>query len=516
MKICFFLHRQFAHIGHNLAKLLSEEYGVQEFCGYVQLRSSYDFLVSQKDIAYTGLLLDEDVHEKFASKKVDMDYLKGLEREYGIPNLFAYIAIDRILMCNQSAREYPYNTPPYSYEDTLKILQIKAKALSAFLKKEKPDALVVSQALSGTGNFLLYTMAKKIGIPVWSINMTGIKHTYVLSDHHIRFPSLEKKYRENLARGVKLEPYYGEAKKIIEEFRKSREPYYAKLSPREQPVNRNTQLRFLSPAHLATSISFFVKMFYRYYVSSKHRDYTMVTPLNYVQDHVRRKMRNLVGAKDLYDNMIEGEKFVFFPLQTEPESSLNLWAPFKTDQLEIIRQISKSLPIDYKLYVKEHPLMVQFRPRAFYKEIKKNLNVALIDPSVRGTDLAERADLLITITGTLGLEATFLKKPVIVLGNIWYDALSFIKKCSVAEDLPYLIKEQLERPVYNEEELLQFIAALLPESAHLDFPQLWEEEMDKEKQREGLRPLAVLIAKKLGLTPKNANIRMDESANTHE
>jgi len=499
MKICFFLHRQFAHIGHNLAKLLSEEYGVREFCGYVQLRSSYDFLTSQKDIMYTGLLLDEDLHEKFSSEKVDMEYLKGLERDYGIPNLFAYVAIDRILTCNQSAREYPYNTPPYSYEDTLKILQVKAKALSAFLKKEKPDALVVSQALSGTGNFLLYNMAKKMGIPVWSINMTGMKHTYVLSDHHIRFPSLEKKYRENIASNVRPEPYYSEAKKIIEDFRKTPEPYYAKLSPSEQPVKRGTQLRFLSPVNFANSISFFVKMFYRYYVTSKHRDYTMVSPLNYVRDHARRKIRNLIGARGLYDNIVEGEKFVFFPLQTEPESSLNLWAPFKTNQLEVIRQISKSLPIEYRLYVKEHPLMVQYRPRAFYKEIKKNLNVALIDPAVRGTELVERAKLLVTITGTLGLEATFLKKPVIVMGNIWYDALSFIKKCPAPEELPYLIKEQLEHPTYNEEELVHFIAALLPESAHLDFPQLWEEEMDKEKQKEGLRPLAALIAKKIGL-----------------
>lgn len=505
MKICFFLHRQFAHIGHNLARLLKEEYGVQEFCGYVQLRSSYDFLTAQKDITYTGLLLDEDIHETYASEKVDMEYLKGLERDYGIPNLFAYIAIDRILMFNQSAREYPCNTPPYSYEDTLKILQVKAKALSAFLKKEKPDALVVSQALSGTGNLLLYMMAKKMGIPVWSINMTGMKHTYVLSDHHIRFPSIEKKYREHIADKIRPEPYYGEAKRIVEDFRKNREPYYAKLSPGEQPVKRGTQLRFLSPPNFAKSISFFVKMFYRYYFTSKKRDYTLVSPLNYVADHVRRKIRNLIGTRDLYDGVVEGEKFVFFPLQTEPESSLNLWAPFKTNQLEVIRQISKSLPIDYKLYVKEHPLMVQYRPRTFYKEIKKNLNVSLIDPSVHGAELAERADLLITITGTLGLEAIFLKKPVIVLGNIWYDALSFVKRCKAMEDLPYLIKEQLEHPVYNEEELLQFIAALLPESAHLDFPKLWEEEMDKEKQREGLRSLADLIAKKLGLTPKAAN-----------
>ena len=499
MKICFFLHRQFAHIGHNLARLLSEKYGVKEFCGYVQLRSSYDFLTSQKDIMYTDLLLDEDIHKRYVSEKVDMEYLKALEREYGIPNLFAYIAIDRILMCNQFAREYPYKMPPYSHENALKILQVKAKAISAFLKKEKPDALVVSQALSGTGNMLLYQMAKKMGVQVWSINMTGMKCTYALSEHYIRFPSVEKKYRENLASGVRREPYYGEAKKIIEDFRKNREPYYAKLKPSEQPVNRGNQLKFLSPVHFAHSIAFLAKMLYRYYVTAETRDYTSVSPWDYMRDHVRRKLRNVIGACDLYGSVDAREKFVFFPLQAEPESSLNLWAPFKINQLEAIRQISISLPVDYKLYVKEHPLMVQYRPRAFYREIKKNLNVVLIDPAVRGADLAEHAGLVTTITGTLGLEAVFLKKPVIVLGDIWYDTLSFVKSCRAMEDLPRLIKEQLEQFTYNEEELLQFIAALLEESAHLDFPQLWEEERDKEKQKEGLMPLTNLIARKLHL-----------------
>ena len=66
-------------------------------------------------------------------------------------------------------------------------------------------------------------------------------------------------------------------------------------------------------------------------------------------------------------------------------------------------------------------------------------------------------------------------------------------------DLPYLIKDQLENFRHNEEEVQQFIAAILEESAYLDFRYLWEEEMDKERQKEGLRPLVDLLAKKLNL-----------------
>ena len=56
MKICFLLQRRFAYIGHNLAVLLKEKYGITEFCGYVYLRSSYDFLKQQS--FFTNLLPD--------------------------------------------------------------------------------------------------------------------------------------------------------------------------------------------------------------------------------------------------------------------------------------------------------------------------------------------------------------------------------------------------------------------------------------------------------------------------
>lgn len=498
MKICFFLHRQFAYIGHAMALLLKESYGVNDFCGYVYLRSSYQFLMSQKDIVYSNLLLDEDVRKKYQSEQIDMVYLKELERDYGIPNLWAYVAADRILMSNQLVREYPYDTPSYSYEDALKILQVTAKALTSFLDKERPDALVVSPALGGLGNLLLYHLCKKRGIATWSINTTGIRDTYILSEHHIRFSSIEKRFKEDFAAGIKKEPYYSAAKKLIEDFRKNPLPHYAKLAPAEQPINRKTQLRFLLPTNFIRSFSFFLRTVGNYF-SAERSDYSYISPLNYLKDHAKRKIRNLIGASDLYDHIEPNELLVFFPLQAEPEASLSVWAPFKTNQLEVIRQIAKSLPIDYKLCVKEHPLMVQYRPRAYYKEIKKVLNVKLINPAVRGVDLLERSELIITTTGTLGFEAMFLKKPSITLGEMWYDCLSFSKSCRAMEDLPALIKDRLENFRYNEEEMRQFISSLLEESAYLDFRYLWEEETDIQKKKDGLRPLVDLLAKKLNL-----------------
>ena len=64
MKICFVLQRRFAYIGHALAELLNQKYGVREFCGYVSVRESFNFIKKQSSPRFTRLLLDEDIHRQ--------------------------------------------------------------------------------------------------------------------------------------------------------------------------------------------------------------------------------------------------------------------------------------------------------------------------------------------------------------------------------------------------------------------------------------------------------------------
>src|SRR3989338_6926225 len=119
MKGCFILQRRFAYIGHNLAIFLKEKYGVNEFCAYVHLRSSYDFLMKQRDISYSTLLFDDDIQRKYKEEKLDLDYLKYMEKEFGLPNLWPYLTVDRVLMYNQSVREYPYSRSNFTHEQLL-------------------------------------------------------------------------------------------------------------------------------------------------------------------------------------------------------------------------------------------------------------------------------------------------------------------------------------------------------------------------------------------------------------
>lgn len=496
MKACFLLQRNFAYIGHNLALLLKEKYGIQEFCGYVYSRTSYDYLCKQTDLKYNILLLDEDIHKEYKPAKLDYVFLRQLEKDYGIPNLWPYLKNDRVVMRNQLVREYPYDSSPYSHEEMLKILQVKARTILNFLNTEKPDFIFLS-VIGAVGSMLLFYIAKKMGIKTIVVHPAHIKNTYVLSEEYNSF-SYTKKAVEKYTREQTIPiEFKRKAELFLNNFRQNPHPHWKLGDPRVQPINRAKQFKFLLPNNLIKNIRWLSGYFYDHYTKHDRFDYDYIGPLNHLKDSFKRKGRNLLGVEDLYDTFDPEENFAFFPLHYEPEISLSLLAPFFTDQIYLIKLIARSLPVGCKLYVKEHPAMVVYRPRSYYQELKKVPNLKLINPALTSFEILPYAKLIATITGSAGWEATLLKKPVITFGDVFYNQLSFIKNCRTPEKLAYVVKEQMENFKYSEEELLRLISALFEESAELPLQHLWEQETDTEKRKAGLAPLADLLMKKI-------------------
>ena len=499
MKACLYLQRHFAPIGHNIALHL-QKLGVKEFCSYAEPRNVYEYLISRKDIKYTGVLSDEKIHEKYKLEKLDANYLNWLEKEYGLPNLWPYLYIDRILMNGQFIREYPYDKPALTHEEMMRATQAAAKEIISFLKTEKPDFLVMS-VVSSLGSMLLYHIAKKEGVKTFIIRPSRLSNDYqIASENYTGFSWAEKIFNE-LQSGKRISPKKQEAISILEKFRNHPAPFIKDFHPSVKPISKTKQLEFLLPSRLLNNISWFIKLNLAYFLK-KERDYTDEIPWYSIWDKIKRKCRNLRGYNDLYSKPDFNEKFAFYPLQLQPEISTMLMAPLYTDQITNIRHIARSLPMEFKLYVKEHFNMFGFRPRSYYKELLKIPNVKLIDPVFPGFDLIQNAKLIFVLTATTGWEAIFLKKPVISFGEIFYNALSTVKKCRSFEELPYIIKKQLENFQHNEEELINFISAILEDSVHADIYTLWEKDMSDErlaKEDSGLKMLAENIAKKMGV-----------------
>lgn len=513
MKACLLLQRTFAYVGHKLAIALKEKYGVKEFCGLVQIRSSYDFLISQKDLKYTSLLLDEDIHNQYKNEPLDLNYLKNLEKEYGIPNLWPYIAQDRALMFGTGNREYPYNTPLYSHEEMMRILQVTSRAIINFLEKEKPD-FVFFAVIGSIGSLLLYQIAKAKNIPVFIGSVTRIDDNLILTNDYKNFNWAEEKF-DNLTKNKRDSLRIKEAREYIKKFREKPSPFYF-VSDEQAKTNSLKALKWFFSKNILRSLSWFFKLTYRFIANKKWLDYSEENPIAFATDRIKRKIRTLIGYERFYDPINFNEDFAFFPLHFEPEAALLLTAPFWTDQINLIKQIARSLPIHFKLYVKEHPSMVNYRPFSYYKELKKIPNVKLIHPAQSSFELIKNSKLITIINGTAGWESIVLKKPVIAFGDAFYNKLSTVKRSWDIEQLPYLVKQQLENFKYDEKELENFIGSILEESASIKMSEIWRIgdvdpkggiSPEEEKYQIGL--LASLLAKKLNLKPAHQHAEID-------
>lgn len=112
---------------------------------------------------------------------------------------------------------------------------------------------------------------------------------------------------------------------------------------------------------------------------------------------------------------IPQERFIYYPLHTLPESS-TLTLSTEYYEADLIRFISKELPVDITLAVKENPNMVGERPWGFYKEIQKLPNVKLIDPTVSSFKLLSESMGVTGISGTALLEGALIGKAVHAFG----------------------------------------------------------------------------------------------------
>ena len=425
--------------------------------------------------------------------------MQWLEKEYGIPNLWPYLYIDRVVMNGQLLREYPHNTPLLSYENMLKKLQVTAKAIIDFLETEKPDT-VVTAVIGSVGSMLLYHIAKKKGIQTIHIEFARIGNRIALSEDYRTFTWVQSRFKE-LQNGS-LSPNKGEAQKFITDFRSTPAPYDADTAQDFYNVSPLKNLNFLHPRNLFHSIVWHGRTFFRDFSRVRNSDYTHIFIWWSTWDKIKRKIRALRNYREFYfDHRTYIGRYAYYPLHIEPEISMLLYAPFYTNQIELIRATARSLPIDMLLFVKEHPGMVGYRTRAYYAEITKIPNVRLIPPGIPGNQLAQGAALTVTITSTSGWESVLLKKPVITFGDVFYNDIPGVLTCRNFEELPHMVKKQIEEWEHDEQALENYVSALLEDSVDVYFADMWNRAapLDEILKDQGIKNLAHLLAQKTGL-----------------
>jgi capsular polysaccharide export protein len=132
-----------------------------------------------------------------------------------------------------------------------------------------------------------------------------------------------------------------------------------------------------------------------------------------------KSKKSLSLSTDSYDLSTD---YVFFPTQVRFDSQLILNSDVNNEQA-----IRKAAEIanerNCQLYVKVHPAETDVEMLKRYQVLRNELNFKLVDANT--TELIKRANKIVTINSTVGLEALIYNKPLTVLGRAIYTNFNY-------------------------------------------------------------------------------------------
>src|ERR1700730_142449 len=209
--------------------------------------------------------------------------------------------------------------------------------------------------------------------------------------------------------------------------------------------------------------------------------YDGTPPWESVWTDLLRLLRHVTTEPAIHWSRVSEGKKVYFPLHVQPEFTIDVRAPFCSNQLGLIENVARSITRGDQLAVKEHPAMRGYRNLAYYRQIKKLYNVQLLSASVDSHNLIQDSDAVLTIVGTTAWESILYEKPVVAFGPLCYGFFDLLYHCKDIADLPLILSEAIRGFKPNRDLLLKFTWALL-ESAHEG---LWDSSLRSPRVTEG-------------------------------
>ena len=169
---------------------------------------------------------------------------------------------------------------------------------------------------------------------------------------------------------------------------------------------------------------------------------------NFSWDKVRR---GFGGNKGIPDTAHLPPRYIFIPFQVEADSQLILHSPLVGADMDhflaVCHHAVQQVDPDYKLVVKLHPANLG---RIDYAPLLKKYPEVLFLKGGSIGPLIEGSQAVITINSTVGLEALTYYKPVLTLGDNFYNVPGVVHHVNTLDEFPDLIRAALSQPVERE------------------------------------------------------------------
>ncbi len=398
----------------NVAKYLRKKYNMKS--SFLTFYSPCDDLIRKR-----GFKVFSIHEEKYSFKEYySPQKVKDLEKRYGEDNLRALLAHEKLTFAR------------YDEKSLFEKMLTYQKYIENILDSNKIG--LVAQELGGfIAPLVLFNECKLKGI-----------------DHVFFEPALYKGKLFYNMNSMEVDLKDGDSKEAMEYIKRYLEGYndqHTIVIPQKdrhhfmdasiKKLINNRNLRQLAR-----------KIYYKY-IMKKDEEYDAI--LNHVKRFTTMYFRRK-GLSDLYSSPDFSEKYIYFPLHVPLDFQLTVREPQYLNQVELLSQVAKMLPVGYKLYTKEHPASIGgYAFFAMRTLLKENKNVRLINPGENSYDLIKNSQYVLTINSKVGAEAVMQGKDVLVLGN------------------PYYLESKKARKIYDIKELNNILNNEIPKNKELDY-----------------------------------------------
>lgn len=417
--------------------------------------------------AWHGIFPTE-IENAGADTYVDVDFL----RKFSSEELQSFAMMNRLDFDRQS-----FNT----MERERYFIRL-VKYWTACLDKYKPVCVIGARTPHRVFDYVLYLLCQYRNIPVTSFQyaasfkrnlcMTGFsdpgkinsliedRYRYYLEKKDIDINGLPEDVRLNF---VKTKSNYTVA----------RPDYMKKHDVHDKQVHNPLFLikQFVSSNHFFGEKSIFVNGAKRnIYKSSKHViESTHFSVFEWYSERIaanKYKKRLLKMYQELAAPVDTTVPYVAFYLHYQPEVTTSPIGDIFVNQQLCIEMLLKYTPENYMVYVKEHPTQFMYHTLGhtcrivdFYKDLSRYSRVRIVPLEMDSFELMQNAKAISTVTGTVGWEALLHRKPVIMFGQVWYEAMRNILRVT-DEQSASKIKDFIETYQYDEHAILAYLYAI--------------------------------------------------------
>ena len=391
-----------------------------KFFHYVH-RQTY-FSLIKHDYCKERLFLIPDQND-VKNVQIDNNYLAEIEKfgDYTINNL---ILSDRVLHHLDSKEAFIYAS-------------VQAETISSVIQELNPDYVIGSWDTILPG--LAYLICKKNRIPFYVLKFSVIPSRYL---NICEYPTPIKELPwVDISEPDRLKA----AEHILDSWlnRDISAPAYVS-------VRSTLDIFKKAPFHFNELYKRIKKS-----IGGGHNKFIEYSVWRLLKQYFRKKGNIVFRNKKLFISSKPPVPFFFFGFHMQPESSIDVWAPFYSNQYHVVESIVRSMPAGRLLCLKIHISDADNYTNTELKRYLKLPNVRIVSPLVSSRTFIEDAEMIFAIQGTIGLEGALLGKPTIMFGDSTVKKFSSVSKVQALDSLPQLVKEKLKESAPSRQRIVE-------------------------------------------------------------